>query len=94
MNTKWIKVLDRLPECDHPMHHNGSGVDRYSDNVLVWCNDRLMVLCLDYIKDDDGHYGYCWANCMGDINCTDPEYDDHYEPTHWMPLPTKPEDLS
>ena len=90
----WVSVKDRLPEIKHKFPHNGSGLEGYSDNVLAWCNDRLMVLCLNegWMEDEDMNrvWGYCWSSCDGDIDCYDPEWDDDYMPTHWMPLPEKP----
>ena len=86
----WIKVSDRLPECIHKYSNDSSGLERFSDNVLAWCDDQLMVLSLQYIRFEDNTFGYIWSNCSGNINCDESEWDDEYNPTHWMPLPTEP----
>lgn len=78
---KWISVKDRLPEVKE-------GEDN-SENCLVACNGRLMVMAYCYI-DCDEDSGWAWCNCYGDIN-GDAEFDGEYFPTHWMPLPTLPE---
>ena len=89
----WIKCSDRLPECRHHVDNSSAGIDKYSDTVLVWCDDRLMVMSLQYMSlDPDGNYGYIWCNHYGDITYDDPRWDVDYQPTHWMPLPTKPEE--
>jgi hypothetical protein len=79
---EWINVKDRLPTA-----RDGYGdADR---NVLVWCDGQLMVMAYCEMRDDDGHEVDVWCNCYGEID-GDPEWDDNYEPTHWMDLPTEP----
>ena len=77
----WVRVQDGLP----PLIDDKD----YSENVIAFCNGILMVMCYMYINEDGG--GYVWANCYGDIK-GDAEFDDDYYPTHWMPLPTPPND--
>jgi hypothetical protein len=91
VGLKWISVKDKLPDCIHIVKNSSAGVDKYSDTVLAWCNDKLMVLSLQYgFFGENGEYGYIWCNHFGDITNDDPEWDDSYEPTHWMPLPKYP----
>lgn len=77
----WVKTSERLPELIE-------GKD-YSNNVFAFDNGDIKVMCYVFIQDGD-QSGYIWANCYGDIN-GDAEMDDEYAPTHWMPLPQKPE---
>ncbi len=77
----WILVKDRLPE---------KRKDGTYDNVFTWCNGQLCVMCLAFMRDDDNNLCLVWCNCHGYID-GDGEFDDNYEPTHWMPLPEKPE---
>lgn len=74
----WIETTKELPKFI-------DGKD-YSENVLVWNNNKLEVMsyCKGYV--DMGNY---WATAHGDIN-GDAEWDDNYAPTHWMPLPSAP----
>lgn len=60
-------------------------------NVIVWANGALQIMAHSFIHfgDDKGEYGWVWSNCYGDIY-GDAEFDDQYEPTHWMPLPQPP----
>lgn len=76
-----IDVNERLPEIKNKKYD-------CSDNVLVWCNDELMVMCYCFIYDNDNIGGYVWCNCHGIID-GDAEFDDNYYPTHWMHLPKK-----
>lgn len=77
---QWVSVEERLPKLIE-------GKD-YSENVLAICGGNLMVMAYCHSNDEEIG-GYYWANCYGDIN-GDPEWDDNYEPTHWMPLPASP----
>lgn len=78
----WISVDDRLPEQDK---ESGN-----SDNVFVMCNKQLMIMAYCEIPGE----GYsAWCNCYNDIY-GDPEYDEEYKPTHWMPLPKLPSGLA
>jgi len=91
VGLKWIPVEDKLPECIHIVKNSSAGIDKYSDTVLAWCVNKLMVLSLQYGNfGENGEYGYIWCNHFGDITNEDPEWDDFYEPTHWMPLPKYP----
>lgn len=76
----WISVEDRTPA---PI----KGKD-WSENVLAFCEGRLMVMAYCWLTDGENS-GWTWCNCYGDIN-GDPEFDDEYSPTYWMPLPTPP----
>jgi hypothetical protein len=77
----WISVEDRLPDMI-------VGKD-YSENVFAWCDNRLMVMGIAYLQDDNGNFSSVWCNCHGCIE-GDAEFDDNYLPTHWMPLPPPP----
>ena len=79
--NKWIRVKDKKPKAI-------KGHD-YSENVLVICNGRLMVMAYCWIDCDEENSGWAWCNCYGDIH-GDAEFDDDYSPTHWMPLPKPP----
>lgn len=79
---EWVSVKDRTPDLIEG--------ENYSKNVLAVLDGQLAVMNLVYvIGDDDLEGGYAWANCYGDIHA-DGEWDDEYEPTHWMPLPELP----
>lgn len=71
----WIKVEDELPELI-------KGHD-YSENVWVICDGILAIMCVFFIREDDGYLG--WANCYGKFN-GDGEYDDQYNVTHWKKI--------
>lgn len=76
---EWIPVEDGLPPLI-------DGED-YSENYFVMCDGIMGVMALTRQRNDDtdGYY-LAWANCYGDIN-GDPEYDDDYYTTHYMPIP-------
>jgi hypothetical protein len=80
MSSPWISVKKCLPG-------RIKGKD-YSENVLAVCDGVVMVMCYGYI-DFEPEGGWVWSNCYGDIN-GDPEFDDEYKPTHWMPIPKPP----
>lgn len=79
---KWISVKEGLPELDVP----------------VWCIDTTctcgfaQAVMKRSACDDDG---WLWAICETyyDLGSNDADYltDEEYLPTHWMPLPEKPE---
>ena len=90
-SNEWISVKDRMPDYIE-------GKD-YSENVLamysVGENTSYMgifnLVIVEYTED-----GHQWAwgkldSCYSDIRDSEPEWDDDYEVTHWMPLPTAPE---
>ena len=77
----WIDVKTQLPEV---VKNKAS-----SKNVLAWCNGQLMIMCYAWVDEDDQR-GYAWMNCYGDLTGDYAEFDDDYQPTHWMPLPEKP----
>ena len=76
---RWIDPKDELPEllpgCD------------YSNNVLAQVEGftETQVMCLLFIPDDEGGWGYVWANCYGDIN-GEAEWDDDYVVIGWRPI--------
>lgn len=88
----WINVNDALPVIPE-------GKD-CSDNVLVICNGKRMVMaygivdCADFDADNGEKGEACkvWMNCYGEID-GNAYYDDDYKPTHWQPIP-KAEDVS
>jgi len=90
VNSCWVDVRKSLPELVRKPYTDYE----YSENVLAWCDKKLMVLCLCFGRTDSlekgEEYGYWWANCHCDISSDDAEWDDDYKPTHWMPLPTEP----
>jgi hypothetical protein len=72
----WIRVEDKKPEEDV--------------NVFVWWKGRLRIMAYQYIDAGIGEdSGWAWCDCGTDIE-GDPEFDDEYHPSHWMPLPEKP----
>jgi hypothetical protein len=75
----WISVEDRLPEL----------TDGCSENVLVYENKQVQVMCLSHMKDDDNNWCVVWCKVYDGLD-GDGEFDDNYEPTHWMPLPKAP----
>lgn len=76
---KWIDATKRTPEII-------DGQD-YSHNVLAVCDGELKVMCYTWVDSEES--GYVWANCYGDIG-GEGEWDENYEVTHWMPLPSLP----
>lgn len=79
---RWIPVSEKLPDYIDDKD--------YSENVFTICGGRLCVMARCY---DPGAEGWLWGNCYGDIN-GDPETDDDYNVTHWMPLPPTPGDYA
>jgi len=75
--SNWISVKEALPKYI-------KGED-YSENVWVLCDNEVMVMKLVFMQDDDGEWGWLWANCYGNV-FGDGEVDDDYDVTHWMPL--------
>ena len=84
MKYKWIDAKKQIPNLLE-------GLD-YSENVLAIESNHtdVQVMCLCFAPDDDGNYGYFWANCYQKLD-GDGELDDEYEVTHWMPIPEPPE---
>jgi hypothetical protein len=78
----WIETTKETPKFI-------DGKD-YSENVLVWNNNKLCVMNYCKVKHNDYELLYYWANAYGKID-GDAEYDDDYAPTHWMALPVAPE---
>ena len=76
---RWRDPKDELPEllpgCD------------YSNNVLAQVEGftETQVMCLSFIPDDEGEWGYAWANCYGNIN-GEAEWDDNYKVIGWRPI--------
>lgn len=79
--SSWIEIVDG---CEMPETPDGED----SKNVLVIEGGVLQVMAWCWIEADENS-GWAWCNCNGDIN-GDPEFDDNYYPTHWMPLPQPP----
>ena len=77
--TRWRDPKEELPEllpgCD------------YSNNVLAQVEGftETQVMCLVFIPDDEGEWGYAWANCYGNIN-GEAEWDDNYKVIGWRPI--------
>jgi hypothetical protein len=78
----WIETTKELPKFI-------DGKD-YSENVLVWNNNKLCVMNYCKVKHNNFETLYYWANAYGNID-GDAEYDDDYAPTHWIALPVAPE---
>ena len=59
----------------------------YSNNVLAQVEGftETQVMCLLFVPDDEGGWGYVWGNCYGDIN-GEAEWDDDYEIIGWRPI--------
>lgn len=76
---RWRDPKEELPEFI-------SGCD-YSNNVLAHVEGftETQVMCLVFIPDDEGEWGYAWANCYGDIN-GEAEWDDNYKVIGWRPI--------
>jgi len=69
------ELPELLPDCD------------YSNNVLAQVEGftETQVMCLLFVPDDEGGWGYVWANCYGDIN-GEAEWDDDYKVIGWRPI--------
>jgi len=59
----------------------------YSNNVLAQVEGftETQVMCLLFVPDDEGGWGYVWGNCYGDIN-GEAEWDDDYDVVGWKPI--------
>lgn len=75
--SNWISVKDELPPTIEDKD--------FTENVWVLCNDEVMIMRLVFTQDDDGDWGWLWANCYGDVFAYG-ELDDDYYVSHWMPL--------
>lgn len=64
--------------------------------VWLWDGQRLWIGAREYCNDDPGGwfygmgYGLSWNSFHGKHELSDNEWDDDYQPTHWMPLPEPP----
>ena len=63
--------------------------------ILAWNGKFVSEALWETDADDDGHVGWCYSTfynleCYGNYNNS---YDKDSQPTHWMPLPDKPEEL-
>ena len=75
---KWISVKDDLPDYIYDKD--------YSENVLGFCDGSMGVFARCYEEE-----GWLWGSCYGDIE-GEPQTDDDYQVTHWMPLPEPPKE--
>ena len=89
MIDNWISVDDNVPEFI-------DGKD-YSKNVFALYKDyqgKLKFSVFKYVTVfDDNIYFFTWARineAYSDLREADCEYDDDYEVTHWMPMPSNP----
>jgi hypothetical protein len=73
---RWIKadkeLPDLLPDCG------------FSKNVLARVEGYtdIQVMCIEFIRSENGKWVYVWANCYGDIN-GEGDYDDDYNVIEW-----------
>lgn len=72
---EWIKVSERLPEI----------IEGCSKNVLAFENNKVQVMCLSQMKDDDNQSCLVWCKVYEGLD-GDGEFDDDYEPTHWAEI--------
>ena len=70
----WINVNERLPE--------------HGNNVLAVLYGKVCVMCCDTIIESGETYR-AWCYVYDGLD-GDGIFDDNYEPTHWMELPTAP----
>ena len=75
---EWISVKDRLPEYDVP--------------VLVISKTYPNEVTTAVLRYEDGWHWeqYAGYGFLSDKDCY--EFDDDYQYTHWMPLPTPPKE--
>ena len=79
---EWIKCSEKTPPEKEP----------------VWLFDGkdMWIGSYEYCDDDPGGwfygkgYGLTWNQFHGKHELTDNEWDDDYQPSHWMPLPEPP----
>lgn len=74
-SSQWISVTDRLPD-----HEN---------NVLAVLDGKVCVMAYISFKDN-GHTYYAWGYSYDGIS-GDAIRDEDYYPSHWMPLPSPPQ---
>ena len=80
--SEWIKCSDRTPPESQP--------------VWLWDGNRLWIGAYEYCNDDPGGwfygmgYGERWNSFYARWELMDNDWDDDYQPTHWMPLPEPP----
>lgn len=92
-NDGWISVSDGLPDYIE-------GND-YSENVLgmyqVGECSHMGIFNIFIVGHTANGHTFAWAKlntCWDDLRDSEPEYDDDYEVTHWMPLPAPPKAMS
>lgn len=86
---RWVSVEERLPD---PYDEDAPLGNRVL--AMVVGHKYPLVMCRDWIDDDDYKLGgwYAWCNCYDSIN-GDPIFDDNYQVTEWryiLPQPPKP----
>ncbi len=69
----WISVKDKLPE------HEG--------NVLAVLDGEVCIMAYQLLSDSDGTFWWAWCYVYYGGLQGDAEWEDHYEPTHWMEIP-------
>lgn len=79
--SEWNPVGVSLPDLDVP--------------VWIALKEGSVIQGVRCDLDGDGWgwancYGSAYVNCKGEWACTDAEYDDDYDVTHWMELPEPP----
>ena len=72
----WIDTNKELPPNDQ--------------NVLAVQGGNVHIMAYATIVEDGVTY-HAWAMVYGGLD-GDPEWDDNYEVTHWMPIPSPPEE--
>jgi hypothetical protein len=72
---KWIDVNDKLPDFDI--------------NVLAVIDGNVTVASR-FDEPDGWLWGMLYGVWDGDLHAAETVIDDHYQPTHWMPIPFPP----
>ena len=86
----WISVKDKVPDFI-------DGKDYTSENVFALYKGyqgEPTLSVFTYIRAYDDHTFFStWARIRetySDLREAECEYDDNYEVTHWMPMPSNP----
>lgn len=80
--SEWIKCSERTPDEGVP--------------VWLWDGKKVWIGAHEYCNDDPGGwlfgmgYGPNYSTFYARWELDSNDWDDDYQPTHWMPLPDPP----
>ncbi len=92
----WNAAIEAMQECAAQDSHGWQPIETAPDETPVWlCDASGAVWIGEYAYDGNGWY---WTNTYmavyyrqdGTWASSSADWDDDYQPTRWMPLPTAP----